>query len=102
MALPLGLVINITGSYTVPGATVFSNSNNVSFGLNGSTITATATVATSLTNIRISAGNEYFVQQHQHRSATSHSLNGFAQCLCLCGDKPHNIQISAYTEHLVQ
>lgn len=35
---------------------VFSNSNNVSFGLDGSTITATATVATSLTNIRVSAG----------------------------------------------
>lgn len=34
----------VTASYTVPGATVFSNSNNVSFGLNGSTITATATV----------------------------------------------------------
>jgi hypothetical protein len=46
----------ITGSYTVPGATVFSNSNNVSFGLNGSTITATATVATSLSNIKVSAG----------------------------------------------
>jgi hypothetical protein len=35
----------ITGSYTVPGSTNFSNSNNVSFGLNGSTITATASVA---------------------------------------------------------
>lgn len=35
---------------------VFSNSNNVSFGLNGSTITATVTIATSLTNIRVSAG----------------------------------------------
>jgi hypothetical protein len=34
----------------------FSNSNNVSFGLNGSVITATATVATSLTNINVSAG----------------------------------------------
>lgn len=34
----------ITGSYTVPGSTNFSNSNNVSFGLNGSTITATATL----------------------------------------------------------
>ena len=39
---------SIVGSYTVPtipGATVFSNSNNVSFGLNGSTVTATATFA---------------------------------------------------------
>ena len=32
----------ITGSYTVPSATIFSNSNNVSFGLAGSTITASA------------------------------------------------------------
>lgn len=38
------------------GTVVFSNSNNVSFGLNGSTITATASVATSLSNIRVSAG----------------------------------------------
>jgi len=34
-------------TFTQPGATVFSNSNNVSFGLNGSTITATATFAQS-------------------------------------------------------
>lgn len=41
---------SIVGSYTVPtvpGVTVFSNSNNVSFGLNGSTVTATATFAQS-------------------------------------------------------
>lgn len=37
-------------------AFVLSNSNNVSFGLDGSTITASATVATSLTNVRVSAG----------------------------------------------
>lgn len=35
---------------------ILSNSNNVSFGLNGSTITASASVATSLSNIRVSAG----------------------------------------------
>ena len=35
---------SIVGSYTVPSATVFSNSNNVSFGLNGSTITASASI----------------------------------------------------------
>ena len=34
-------------SYTVPSATVFSNSNNVTFGLNGSTVTASASVAAS-------------------------------------------------------
>lgn len=37
-------------------AFVFSNSNNVSFGLNGSTVTASASVASSLTNIKVSAG----------------------------------------------
>lgn len=37
-------------------AVVFSNSNNVSFGLNGSTVTASASIASSLSNIRVSAG----------------------------------------------
>ena len=44
----------VTGDLT---AVVFSNSNNVSFGLNGSTITASASVATSLSNINLSAGS---------------------------------------------
>jgi hypothetical protein len=50
--------INISAGTTSNNLTnvVFSNSNNVSFGLNGSTVTATATVATSLSNIRLSAG----------------------------------------------
>lgn len=49
---------SIVGSYTVPtipGATVFSNSNNVSFGLNGSTVTATATFAQSQDPINLYA-----------------------------------------------
>jgi hypothetical protein len=37
-------------------AVVFSNSNNVSFGLNGSTITASVTVASTQGSINISAG----------------------------------------------
>jgi len=37
-------------------AFVLSNSNNISFGLNGSTITAIVTVASSLTAINVSAG----------------------------------------------
>lgn len=45
-----------TTSNNLSDGVTFSNSNNVSFGLNGSTITATATVATSLSNIRVSAG----------------------------------------------
>jgi hypothetical protein len=39
-------------SYTVPAATVFSNSNNVSFGLNGSTITASVTVAATAQTVQ--------------------------------------------------
>jgi len=41
---------------TGPGPVVLSNSNNVTFGAAGQTITASASVATSLTNIRVSAG----------------------------------------------
>jgi hypothetical protein len=55
----------ITASYTVPNATVFSNSNNVSFGLNGSTITATATFnqtvqTQNLVSVQGSTGNISF------------------------------------------
>lgn len=48
--------INVSAGTTSQNlsAVVFSNSNGVSFGLNGSTITGS--VATSLTNIRVSAG----------------------------------------------
>lgn len=35
----------VTASFSSPGATVFSNSNNVSFGLAGSTVTASASIA---------------------------------------------------------
>ncbi len=51
----------VVGSYTVPtipGATVFSNSNNVSFGLNGSTVTATATFAQSAQSIGLYASSQ--------------------------------------------
>jgi hypothetical protein len=37
-------------------AVTFSNANNVSFGFDGTNITASATVASSLTNINVSAG----------------------------------------------
>lgn len=43
-------------------ATVFSNSNNVSFGLNGSTVTATATFAQSNQTIGIFASSQTFGQ----------------------------------------
>ncbi len=53
-----GALINFSAGTTSNnlGSVVFSDSNNVSFGLNGSTITATVTVATSLTAINVSAG----------------------------------------------
>jgi hypothetical protein len=38
---------NMTASYTVPGVTVFSNSNNMEFGLSGSTVTGLALFAQS-------------------------------------------------------
>jgi hypothetical protein len=44
------------GASGTAGTFVFSNSNNVSFGYNAGTVTATATVATSLTNVNLSAG----------------------------------------------
>jgi hypothetical protein len=42
-----GSTVTASASYSNPGATVFSNSNNVTFGLNGSTITASVTVAST-------------------------------------------------------
>jgi hypothetical protein len=50
--------INISGGTTSNNlsAVTFSNSNNVSFGLNGSTITASATVASTQASINVSAG----------------------------------------------
>jgi len=53
-----GIFASAAGSSQSAGNIVWSNANNVSFGMNGSTITATATVASSLTNIRLSAGTE--------------------------------------------
>ena len=54
---------SLVGSYTVPGATVFSNSNNVTFGLNGSTVTASVTVtypAQTVQPVAASASNGSF------------------------------------------
>jgi hypothetical protein len=46
-----------TQTANTTGTVVFSNSNNVTFGMtNNSIVTASVTVATSLTNIRVSAG----------------------------------------------
>lgn len=65
-----------TGDLT---AVVFSNSNNVSFGLNGSTITASASVATSLSNINLSAGtasNNLSAAVFSNSNNVSFGLNG--------------------------
>ncbi len=53
-----GNAATISGSYTVPTLTSlsFSNANNVTFGIAGSTLTASVTVASSQGSIRISAG----------------------------------------------
>jgi hypothetical protein len=53
---------SLVGSYTVPGATVFSNSNNVTFGINGSTVTASASfVAQTVQPVAASASNGSFL-----------------------------------------
>jgi hypothetical protein len=48
------LSVSAGGAQVTSGQLIFSNSNGVSFGVNGQTITAT--IATSLTNINFSAG----------------------------------------------
>jgi hypothetical protein len=59
------------------GSLVFSNSNGVSFGLNGSTVTGS--VATSLTNINLSAGttsNNLSALTFSNSNGVSFGLNG--------------------------
>lgn len=61
------------------GSVVFSNSNNVSFGLDGSTITASASIATSLSNINLSAGstsNNLSAAVFSNSNNVSFGLNG--------------------------
>lgn len=71
--------LNISAGTTSNNLTnvVFSNSNNVSFGLNGSTLTAT--VASSLTNINFSAGttsNNLSALVFSNSNGMSFGLNG--------------------------
>lgn len=61
------------------GSVVFSNSNNVSFGLDGSTITASASIATSLSDINLSAGstsNNLSAAVFSNSNNVSFGLNG--------------------------
>lgn len=71
--------INISAGTTSNNLTnvVFSNSNHVSFGLNGSTITAS--IATSLSNINVSAGttsNNLSAITFSNSNGVSFGLNG--------------------------
>lgn len=83
----------ITGSYTIPGATVFSNSNNVSFGLNGSTVTATATFAQSVDTLGLYAlGN---TTQNSSTTLDARTLSFNALGAMSWGYSNGSIQVSA-------
>jgi len=58
VAAPAAASVNVSAGTTSNNVTqvVFSNSNNVSFGLDGSTVTATATVASTQGSFKVSAG----------------------------------------------
>jgi len=71
--------VNVSAGTASNNATqvVFSNSNGVSFGLNGSTVTAS--VATSLTNVNVSAGttsNNLSAVVFSNSNGMSFGLNG--------------------------
>ena len=68
-----GTTSNLLSAFTL------SNSNNVSFGLNGSTITASATVASTQASINVSAGttsNNVSALTFSNGSNVSFGLNG--------------------------
>jgi hypothetical protein len=54
--VPAALAVSAAGASASAGTVVFSNSNNVSFGQAGSTVTASATVASTQASINLSAG----------------------------------------------
>ncbi len=73
--------INVSAGTTsnLMSAFTLSNSNNVSFGLNGSTITASATVASTQASINVSAGttsNNVSALTFSNGSNVSFGLNG--------------------------
>ena len=71
-----GSTVTASASYSNPGATVFSNSNNVTFGLNGSTITASVTVASSSEPRIISINGSSGSISFATGSSLSSSING--------------------------
>lgn len=60
-----GITITASASYTNPGATVFSNSHNITFGLSGSTITASASYSQS-THEHSTLTFDYAATHHTH------------------------------------
>ena len=81
-------------------ALTLSNSNNVSFGLNGSVITASATVATSLSNIRVSAGttsNLLSALTFSNSNNVSFGLNGSVITASASGAGGAGMSVSAGT-----
>jgi len=67
------------GSTLSLGQVVFSNSNNISFGINGSTLTASATVASSQGSINFSAGttsNNLSAITFSNSNGVTFGLNG--------------------------
>ena len=80
-------------------AVTFSNSNNVSFGLNGSTITASATVASTQGSINVSAGttsNNLSAITFSNSNGVSFGLNASTMTASIATSLT-NINVSAGT-----
>lgn len=81
-------------------AVTFSNSNNVSFGLNGSTITASATVASTQGSINFSAGttsNNLSAVTFSNSNGVSFGLNGSTITASVAGGGGVAIQAGTQT-----
>jgi hypothetical protein len=81
-------------------AVVYSNSNNVSFGLNGSTVTASATVASSQGSINVSAGttsNNLSNVVFSNLNGVSFGLNGSTVTASVAPSAAASINVSAGT-----
>lgn len=93
-----GIAASAAGSSQSAGTVVWSNSNNVSFGMNGSTVTASVTVASTQGSIRITAGtaNNLLSQlSFSNANGFSFGLNGST---ITGSNNITNFRISAGTE----
>jgi hypothetical protein len=93
--------VNVSGGTTSNNLTavVFSNSNNVSFGLNGSTMTASATVASSQGSVNFSGGttsNNLSAITFSNSNGVSFGLNGSTMTASVAAALT-NINVSAGT-----